>query len=253
MSSSRILRAILSRLIILIHLGLTIYIVYAAFSEKKRQEASLYWIIPMLGTIAILIEGFLILVLTKGKEPTAWFSPMFFIYVSTIITCFWLLELEEITKSRKGDRIRFDYSTFRYQQDVEGLTKWIRVVWSSLMLQIFFGLLIVTRWINPKSVDMSPQGLAELLVKYFVISCDMLDFLTILQDDKLIQSDSLVYATLTIWTWSAFQFFVYVPNYEDEEKKEFLAYVSNSFLSVIFMDLPYFGRFCLLTNKTVTF
>ena len=122
----------------------------------------------------------------------------------------------------------------------------MKIVWSQLELQIFFGLLIFVRWLIPKT-NLSPQGLAELLVKYFAISCDMLDFLTILQDDKLIKNESLVYATLSIWSWSTFQFFIYVPTYEDEEKREFSAYISNSLLSVLFMDLPYLCKcFCFV-------
>ncbi len=100
--------------------------------------------------------------------------------------------------------------------------------------------MLFVRWIIPKS-NLSHQGLAELLVKYFAISCDMLDFLTILQDPTLVKNEEIVYATLSIWTWSCFQFFIYVPLFEDEEKREFTAYISNSLLSVLFMDLPYLG------------
>ena len=51
----------------------------------------------------------------------------------------------------------------------------------------------------------------------------------------------MVYWTLGVWTWSTIQFYIYVPKYEDEEKREFFAYITNSLLSVLFLDLPYFG------------
>ena len=135
----------------------------------------------------------------------------------------------------------------RYNVDTAEFSQMVRVIWSSLELQIFFGLLILVRWLVPKS-SLSPQGLAELLVKYFVVSCDMLDLLSILQDERLVRSEPLTYSTLAVWTWSACQFFLYVPSYEDEEKREFTAYVSNSLLSVVFMDLPYLCEFLFLCH-----
>jgi hypothetical protein len=69
----------------------------------------------------------------------------------------------------------------------------------------------------------------------------MLDFLTILQDITLIKNSQLIYWTLGVWSWSTFQFFIFVPKFEDEEKREFTAYITNSLLSVLFLDLPYFG------------
>jgi hypothetical protein len=83
--------------------------------------------------------------------------------------------------------------------------------------------------------------LIPLKFKYFAISCDMLDFLTILQDITLIRNRQLIYWTLGVWSWSTFQFFIFVPKFEDEEKREFTAYITNSLLSVLFLDLPYFG------------
>ena len=83
--------------------------------------------------------------------------------------------------------------------------------------------------------------LSDLLFKYFAISCDMLDFLTILQDNTLIKSDPLVYATLSVWSWSCIQFFIFIPKYEDEEKRKFNAYITNSLISTLFLDLPFLG------------
>jgi hypothetical protein len=99
---------------------------------------------------------------------------------------------------------------------------------------------MIVRWIIPRS-NLTPHMLSDLLFKYFAISCDMLDFLSILQDNVLIRNEKLVYATLSVWSWSCIQFFVYVPNYEDEEKRQFNAYINNSLLSVLFLDLPFLG------------
>jgi hypothetical protein len=46
---------------------------------------------------------------------------------------------------------------------------------------------------------------------------------------------------LTAWSLSTVQFFVFVPHLEDSEKDPFTAHISNSLLSALLMDLPYFG------------
>ena len=231
LSTHRILRALFSRFICLCHIGFSIFVLYTV----KNKE--LIYLVPLFGALFLLIETFLVIVFTKGREPTAWFSPAFFIYVCTIVSCYWLLELENIKKTLLGKRDK----TVAVNYDTNGdIISFIKIIWSQLEIQIFFALILFVRWIIPKS-NLSPQGLAELLVKYFAISCDMLDFLTILSDVTLVKNVEIVYATLSIWTWSTFQFFIYVPKYEDEEKKEFNAYISNSLLSVLFMDLPYLG------------
>ncbi len=236
---NRIIRAIIARLLCLGHIGFSIYII---FTIKNKE---LIYLIPLFGAIFLVVETFLIIVFTKGKEPTTWFSPMFFIYVGTIVPCYWLLELENIKKTIDGSR---QYGSFQLNKNAGDMVSIIKIIWSSLELQIFFALLIFIRWIIPKS-NLSPQDLAELLVKYFVISCDMLDFLTILHDGKLMKNENLVYATLIIWAWSCFQFFIYVPTYDDDEKRAFSGYVSNTFLSVIFMDLPYLCKYIFIFDN----
>jgi hypothetical protein len=70
----------------------------------------------------------------------------------------------------------------------------------------------------------------------------MLDFLTITQDQNLIRNSQLVYWSLSVWTWSTIQLFLFVPKSNDAaEKGKFQAYLTNSLLNVLFLDLPYFG------------
>jgi hypothetical protein len=118
--------------------------------------------------------------------------------------------------------------------------KFLIVLFTKVEIQMFLALIIFSRWIIPKA-KLKPVMLANLLFKYFGISCDMLDFLTILQDSKLQQNTQLTYWTLSIWSWSTFQFFIYVPDMDDDEKNAFHAYITNSLLGVLFLDLPYFG------------
>ena len=238
-TTHRIIRALFSRFLCLCHIGLSIFVLY---SVKKNE----LYLLPLFGAVFLIIETFLIIVLSKGKELTAWFSPAFFIYVSTIVSCYWFLELENIKKILAG-QMKKDYKiTF---QDFSGyIFGAIQIIWSLVELQIFFAFLMIVRWIIPRS-SLTPHMLSDLLFKYFAISCDMLDFLSILQDNVLIQSEALVYGTLSVWSWSCIQFFVFVPNYEDQEKKDFNAYINNSLLSTLFLDLPFLGKKIGRPNK----
>lgn len=228
-SSHRIFRALLARILCLLHMGLSIFTLY---SVKK----DFVYLLPIIGAILLIFETGIIVVIFQGKEPTRWFSTAFFIYVVTIVPCYWLLELENIRKALTGSVMR-DYMITR-DQLMGDIVSNIKIIWSKVELQIFFSLIIFIRWLIPKS-SLSHQGLSELLFKYFAISCDMLDFLTILQDITLIKNEYLVYWTLSTWSWSTVQFFVFVPRYEDTEKNEFFAYITSSFLSAFFLDLPY--------------
>jgi hypothetical protein len=121
-ATSRIARALVSRSLLLAHLAFTIYVLYDAFAPTsanpdskttRTRDPSLWWLIPLLGAIAILVEGFLVAVLTEGREPTACFSPLFFIYVATTVACYWLLELDNVRKARLGKRLSYDFNKFR--------------------------------------------------------------------------------------------------------------------------------------------
>jgi hypothetical protein len=230
-TTHRLIRAIIARFLCLLHISLSIFVLY---SLKK----DLLYLLPIIGAVLLIAETAIVIILFDGREPTAWFSSTFFIYVTTIVGCYWFLELENISKILSGKLVR-DY--FIRRDDLLGdLVSNIKIIWSQVELQIFFAFLMIIRWLIPKS-NITPHGLSELLFKYFAISCDMLDFLSILQDVKLIQIKQLVFWTLSVWSWSTIQYFIYVPKFEDEEKREFHAYITNSLLSVLFLDLPYFG------------
>ena len=205
----------------------------------------LLYLIPVFGAIALLFEAMTTISCFKAKEPISWFSLVFFIYISTIVTCIWLLEVENIKAIRLGE-MKKDYNLINYKYfgkkvygSIQQVIGDIKIVWSQLEIQIFLALVMIIRWILP-SKNLSPHGLNDLLFRYFGISCDMLDFLAIIQDPILIKSDDIIYSCLAVWTWSTFQFFIYVPKYENEEKREFSGYITNSLLMVFFLDLPYF-------------
>ena len=233
-TTNRIIRALIARILCLVHIGLSIYVLY---SVKK----DLLYLIPIIGAILILAEASVVLIIFKGKEPFMWFSPLFFVYVVTIIGCYWFLELENVHKALHSEVKRIDRVYFTKEDLLGDMIGLIKIIWSQLEVQIFFGLIILIRWLLPKNTSLTPLSLSELLLKYFAIMCDMLDFLTILQDETLIKNNVLVYFTLSAWSWSACQFFIFTPKLDDEEFTEFTRYITNSLLAVLFLDLPYFG------------
>jgi len=220
------------------HIGLSIFVLY----HVKNQ---LIYLIPIIGAALVIIESIVIISCFAGKDPLPGFSPIFLIYVVTIVVCCWFLELENVNSLKKGEkkeelvRLPF-YNPETNEFRTSSMVASIKVIWSQLEVQIFFSILMLVRWLMPKSY-LTPHGLSDILFKYFAISCDMLDFLTVLQDTVLIQNDDLVYAILSIWTLSTFQFFLYVPKIDDEEKRKFNAYITNSLLSVLLLDLPFLG------------
>ena len=231
-STHRILKALIARILCLIHISFSIYVLW----HVKRD---LLYMIPIVGAICLLAETAIIITIFAGKEPTRWFSSAFCIYVITIVVVYWFLELENIIKLLSGLMIR-DYKITL--QDLRGdIVSLIKIVWSQLELQIFFVLIILIRWLIPKSRNMSHHGLSDLLFKYFAISCDMLDFLTILRDTWLIRNPHIVYWTLSAWSLSTIQFFVFVPDFDDDEVDVFTAHISNSLLSALLQDVPYLG------------
>lgn len=233
-TTNLIIRALISRILCLVHIGLSIYVL---FSVKKDFK----YLLPIIGAILILAEASVVLVVFKGKEPFQWFSPLFFIYVSTIVGCYWFLELENVNKSLQTGYKRRDRVYITPEDLLGDITGIIKIIWSQLEIQIFFGLIVVTRWMVPRNQALSPISFSDLLLRYFCIICDMLDFLTILHDETLIANRILVYFTLSAWSWSTCQFFIFTPNLDDEHFTNFTRFITNSLFSVLFLDLPYFG------------
>jgi hypothetical protein len=82
-----------------------------------------------------------------------------------------------------------------------------------------------------------------LLFKIHANTADMLDLLSILYDSELNKNFTLIIITLLVWSWSTFQFFIFLPetDFPVGQKSIFQAYFVDSFCGSLFLDLPYFG------------
>jgi hypothetical protein len=69
----------------------------------------------------------------------------------------------------------------------------------------FLMIIIVGRWLLPKG-KISRSALSQLLLVYLSLASDMIDLLSIFQEDKVIKDFQMIYSTLAVFSWSTFQF-----------------------------------------------
>jgi hypothetical protein len=69
----------------------------------------------------------------------------------------------------------------------------------------FLMIIIIGRWLLPKG-KISRSALSQLLLVYLSLASDMIDLLSIFQEDKVIRNMHMVYSILAVFSWSAFQF-----------------------------------------------
>lgn len=69
----------------------------------------------------------------------------------------------------------------------------------------FLMIIIIGRWLLPKG-KMSRSALSQLLLVYLSLASDMIDLLSIFQEDKVIHNQKMIYSILAIFSWSTLQF-----------------------------------------------
>ena len=70
----------------------------------------------------------------------------------------------------------------------------------SMMLIIILG-----RWIMPKK-GITRSELSQLLLVYMSLASDVIDLLSVIQEQAVMSNMNMVYAALTIYSWSLYQF-----------------------------------------------
>lgn len=77
--------------------------------------------------------------------------------------------------------------------------------WAIGMEVTFLMIIIIGRWCLPKG-KISRSALSQLLLVYLSLASDMIDLLSIFQEDKVIRSPTMIKCTLAVFSWSTFQF-----------------------------------------------
>ncbi|CAF1193901.1 unnamed protein product [Didymodactylos carnosus] len=66
-------------------------------------------------------------------------------------------------------------------------------------------IVVIGRWVLPKG-KISRSALSQLLLVYLSLASDMIDLLSIFQEETVLKKNEMVYSTLAVFSWSTFQF-----------------------------------------------
>ncbi|MBN3301015.1 TMM26 protein, partial [Amia calva] len=183
-----VLLATLSRFLFAVHGVVTVWYVV------KTKGDPVYWL--LLCGIALL-----------GVEMavTLKFSPMVFLYLSTVIPSIWFLELNLLQSrhpnntSSKNDLHLLDIPIPRE------LTHLGPENWAAGLEQTMLIVLVLGRWLMPKG-DMSRDQLSQLLMGYMGLGADILDIFDTFKE-KEVESDRMILLIgLSLFTWALLQF-----------------------------------------------
>lgn len=216
-TSFDLIRSILIRLVFCIHLLVAVCLVCYVKND-------LWYFVNSVGVVFIVIEWFAITLKHKGKD-LEWFSPSFFIYIISIIPPTWFLELENIHYKQNSfeffsneTKNQFLFSSLienvssieSIQETIGGIpiipllalpdTNFAMYIEVTMMFIVILG-----RWIMPKK-GMTRSELSQLLLVYMSLASDIIDLLSVLQEQKVYMNSKIVYVTLSIYSWSLFQF-----------------------------------------------
>lgn len=191
-----IFKAIGARILFISHACLSIY------WTSDVKNSSYYWFLS--GCVLFMVIELIIVIKVKKGEDWKWFCPSVFLYLSAIISCVWLIELEKLeNRSRPENTTGIIIPGLGHQLSV---SDWYLMIEQGLML-----VLIVGRWLLPKG-HMTRDELSQLLLVYFAIAADILDFFPIIAVEELRKEKRMIYAILAAWSWSLMQFTFVLTN-----------------------------------------
>ncbi|XP_051787168.1 transmembrane protein 26-like [Erpetoichthys calabaricus] len=195
--SLKIFHAFLSRLLFFSH-GLV-----AVWHVVTRMQNPMYWGL-MTGVITLGIEGF-ITVRSTEKGEWKWFSPMIFLYLCTIISCIWILELGLLTEEPhicNSSKSHVEHHGLFPLQKLKSLNEetWVAGIEQSMML-----VLVIGRWLMP-SAGMTSEQLYQLLLMDSGLGADMLDLIDAFKESGVEISRNVRIIGLSVFSWSLMQF-----------------------------------------------
>ncbi|CAD5121662.1 unnamed protein product [Dimorphilus gyrociliatus] len=191
-----ICKAIGARILFICHSSLSIY------WTSNVKNSYYYWFLS--ASLLFLIIELIIVIKVKKGEDWKWFCPSVFVYLTTIISCVWILELDKLDQKPQLTNATGVYIPGIGQQF--NTSDWYLMIEQGLML-----ILIVGRWLLPKG-HMTRDELSQLLLVYFAIAADILDFFPIIAIDELKKEKRMIYSILAAWSWSLMQFTFVLTN-----------------------------------------
>ncbi|XP_076022327.1 transmembrane protein 26 [Genypterus blacodes] len=191
-----VLLALLSRFLFAVHGVVTVWRVVAITGEP------LYWLL-LTGVALLAVEMAVTIKCTRNGE-WKWFSPMVFLYLSTVIPSIWFLELSLVYS-----KLPVDFSSSPELHLLAHITAGIGELepenWVAGLEQTMLIVLVLGRWLMPKG-DMSRDQLSQLLMVYVGLGADILDILDTFKEPEVKTNHLVVIVGLALFSWALMQF-----------------------------------------------
>uniref|UniRef100_A0A3Q1F5A2 Transmembrane protein 26-like n=1 Tax=Acanthochromis polyacanthus TaxID=80966 RepID=A0A3Q1F5A2_9TELE len=209
-----VLLALLSRFLFAVHGVLTVWRVVAVKGEP------LYWLL-LTGVALLGVEMAVTLKCTRNAE-WKWFSPMVFLYLSSVIPSIWFLELSLLqSKLPVNNSSGHELHLLAHipitavgvppQNSPPRLTLHAGIVeldpenWVAGLEQTMLIVLVLGRWLMPKG-DMSRDQLSQLLMVYVGLGADILDIFDTFKEPEVKTNQMVVIIGLALFSWALMQF-----------------------------------------------
>ncbi|XP_066283167.1 transmembrane protein 26-like [Branchiostoma lanceolatum] len=208
MSCSLALRTILARLLFGSAVALCYWRVFVMVTDPPLH---LSWPI-VLGAALMLVE--MCIALYRQKVDWKWFSPAVFLFLASTIPSVWLLE---ITLHRERVQLRENATTHGQETIVFGqlALEVSGVDWVKALEQVLFLVLILGRWVMPRS-SLSRDQLSELLLVYVTAGADILELFGLLDEEKIKYNQVYIYPILGLFTLALVQFPIMFTSFHDK-------------------------------------
>ncbi|XP_047461148.1 transmembrane protein 26 [Mugil cephalus] len=193
-----VLLALLSRFLFAVHGVVTVWQVVAFKGEP------LYWLL-LTGVALLGVEMAVTLKCTRNAE-WKWFSPMVFLYLSTVIPSIWFLELSLLqSKLPVNSSSGHELHLLAHIPIAAGIAEVDPEDWVAGLEQTMLIVLVLGRWLMPKG-DMSRDQLSQLLMVYVGLGADILDIFDTFKEPEVKTNKVVVIIGLALFSWALMQF-----------------------------------------------
>ncbi|XP_030590501.1 transmembrane protein 26 [Archocentrus centrarchus] len=193
-----VLLALLSRFLFAVHGVVTVWRVVAVKAEP------LYWLL-LTGVALLGVEVAITLKCTRNAE-WKWFSPMVFLYLSTVIPSIWFLELSLLqSKLPFNNSSGHEIHLLAHIPISAGIKDLDPENWVAGLEQTMLIVLVLGRWLMPKG-DMSRDQLSQLLMVNVGLGADILDIFDTFKEPEVKTNQAVVIVGLALFSWALMQF-----------------------------------------------
>ncbi|XP_061114794.1 transmembrane protein 26 [Conger conger] len=253
------LAALLSRLLFAVHGLVTVHQVVLVKVEP------LYWL--LLTGVALLAVEMAVTLKCPGKAEREWFSPVVFLYLSTVVPSIWFLELNLLQSNASNVDPNLHLPRKFLLITNTSLMSPTHEDWAEGLEQTTLIVLVLGRWLMPKG-EMTRDELSQLLMMYVGLGADILDIFDTFRQPKVKVKRNVILVGLSLFTWAFMQFPLALTQTGDSKSKDqpesdrsppedwrttyFSSEVLNLLLVIVLQDGPFLVfRLYLMLHVTV--